>query len=204
MLCEDLDLWVRLLEHGTAACSPTVTVRYHVHSGQMSLDFSRMEHALRGVIESHLERTGAPQRILIRREGVITWDALRVAIRQRKPFDTLAAVGRLLTSPQRGYGATCVLVLRWLFRRQAARVDRNGNPSVVVIINDRHVRDATVGRLADRAVRDLSAMGPVRRILEVASRPAGVLVSGSPLWRGVGRVLGQSTEAPTDPRLEGR
>lgn len=203
MLCEDLDLWARLLESGTAACSPTVTVRYHVHSGQMSLDVSRMEHALRRVIQSHMERTGAPRRILVRREGVMAWDALRLAIREREGSDALKAGGRLVASPQRTYGLACVLVLRWLFRRQAARVDRNGDPSVVTIIGDTHARDATAERLADRSVRDLTAVGPVSRLLEVARRPAGVLVSDSPLWRSAGRLLRQRTEVPCD-RFAGR
>lgn len=198
MLCEDLDLWVRLLENGVAVCSPKVTVRYHVHGGQMSLDVSRMEHALRGVVESHIARTAAPHRLLIRREGVLAWDALRLAMRRRQRLDALKAVGSLIASPQRTYGVACVLVLRWLFRRHAARVDRNGNPSVVTIIGNSHTLDAMGVRLADRSVRDLSSAGAMNRLLEVIRRPPGVLVSDSRLWRNAGRLLGERTQGPAE------
>jgi GT2 family glycosyltransferase len=197
ILCEDLDLWVRLLEGGAAACTPKVTVRYHVHSGQMSLDLNRMESALRGVVESHIERTGAPQRLLIRREGVVAWDALRLAIRKRQGGHAVEAARRLL-SLQRSYGLACVLVLRWLSRRQAARVDRAGNPSVVMIIGDGDARDATISRLAGRSVRDLTAASPMSRVVEVVRRPAGVVVSDSLLWRSASRLLRQRAQVPSD------
>jgi hypothetical protein len=35
-LCEDLDIWCRVLSQGPAALSPRVGVVYHVHSGQLS------------------------------------------------------------------------------------------------------------------------------------------------------------------------
>ena len=80
---EDFDMWLRLLEHGTGVCSPRVSVIYHVHDGQMSSqDLHVMQIAHAQAAEAHWQRVGGSRVPLQRREAVVAWDSLRVALRR--------------------------------------------------------------------------------------------------------------------------
>ncbi|HEY1335494.1 MAG TPA: glycosyltransferase, partial [Myxococcaceae bacterium] len=70
VLCEDLDLWCRLLNRGTANLSPQVTVLYHTHSGQMSEDWEAMHMAHLDVARSFAGEPWWSRALVERRAGV--------------------------------------------------------------------------------------------------------------------------------------
>jgi glycosyltransferase involved in cell wall biosynthesis len=118
----DLDLWLRLLEHGTAVAIPKVTALYHVHPGQVSTDLTLMCAAHRAVLDSHADRPWCTRSVLLRHEGVAAWDAARAAWADGAPrMSTGAALARRLTHPQRAVGVAQLWAGRFMRRRLAAR-----------------------------------------------------------------------------------
>ena len=81
--CADLDLWLRLLEHGPGRVTPDVTVLYSVHPGQVSDDRGAMRAAFREVVGAYRDRPWFSSRLERRFEGVLDWDDLRAALRER-------------------------------------------------------------------------------------------------------------------------
>jgi glycosyltransferase involved in cell wall biosynthesis len=118
----DLDLWLRLLERGTAVAIPKVTALYHVHPGQVSTDQSQMDAAHRSVLDSHADRPWCTRSLLLRHEGVVAWDAARAAWADGAPrVSTGATLARRLAHPQRAAGVAQLLAGRFMRRRLAAR-----------------------------------------------------------------------------------
>jgi glycosyltransferase involved in cell wall biosynthesis len=112
--CADLDLWLRVLEHGHGVVLPDVTAVYHLHEGQVSADEAAMQEAHRAVIERYAERPWCTVALRRRFEGLMAWDARRTAPR--------AALQRLLGDPRRLAGAAAALAWRLRLRRRSARV----------------------------------------------------------------------------------
>src|SRR5205807_6363912 len=80
---EDLDMWLRLLERGTAVCSPRVSVIYRLHPEQMSALHPRtMQAGHAAAAEAHIQRTSGSRVALERSNGVAAWDNVRRALTQ--------------------------------------------------------------------------------------------------------------------------
>ena len=114
---EDLDAWLRVLEHGTGLLLPEVTCLYAVHPGQMSKDRSSMLAAANHVLDKY---SGRPWLTPALREELVvvdTWDDLQAARAGRR----WAEVGRhgrwLVSRPAR----TAALARLWAFRRRVRR-----------------------------------------------------------------------------------
>jgi GT2 family glycosyltransferase len=124
---EDFDMWLRLLELGTAISSPLVTVIYHVHDQQMSAQDARtMQLAHIDAAEAYLARTGRPARSVRRWEGTAAWENLRTALEQRRPREALAWTARLAAHPQRPVGVLGTWIERLLVRRRSAALRAAG------------------------------------------------------------------------------
>jgi glycosyltransferase involved in cell wall biosynthesis len=118
----DLDLWLRLLERGTAVAIPRVTALYHVHPGQVSTDQALMDDAHRAVLDSHADRPWCTPKVLLRHEGVVAWDVARAAWADGGPRISIGAVlARRLAHPQRAIGVVQLWAGRFMRRRLAAR-----------------------------------------------------------------------------------
>jgi hypothetical protein len=119
---EDLDMWLRLLERGTGLCSPRVSIVYHVHAGQMSVqDFGTMHRGHAEAAEAHLRRVDGSRVALERREGVTAWDNLRLALSTGAPRTEIVRwAARIAARPQRVAGVLGVLVQRYRVRRRSA------------------------------------------------------------------------------------
>jgi glycosyltransferase involved in cell wall biosynthesis len=120
-LVEDMDLWLRLLERGSALCTPRVGVIYHVHDGQMSLQDSRaMQLAHIEAAEAHRLRTRGSRAPIERWEGVAAWDNLRDALALAQP----ATAGRwalyVAARPRRLTGLLGILIWRYFVRRRSS------------------------------------------------------------------------------------
>jgi glycosyltransferase involved in cell wall biosynthesis len=119
--CADLDLWLRVLEHGPGVVSPAVTLRYHLHDEQVSDDRAAMWSAHRDVARSYADRPWCSPVVLRRTDGMLEWDQLRKDLGEggrRAALERLIGLGR---DPQKGMNAARVV---WARRRLRRRSDR--------------------------------------------------------------------------------
>jgi glycosyltransferase involved in cell wall biosynthesis len=116
--CADLELWLRMLEHGTGVAAPDVTAVYHLHPGQVSADGAAMQRAHRAVLERHADRPWCTTGVRRRFEGLMAWDALRAA---RGP-GAVRGFAREMRDPRRLAGVATALVWRARVRRRSARL----------------------------------------------------------------------------------
>lgn len=124
---EDFDLWLRLLEYGTAICSPTVSVIYHVHDEQMSQrDARTMQLAHIEASEAHRRRTLGSVKPIRRWEGVAAWDNLRGAIEAGQLRVGLRWGLHIVSSLQRILGMLRTWAWRFQIRRRSAELRRAG------------------------------------------------------------------------------
>jgi GT2 family glycosyltransferase len=124
---EDFDMWLRLLEQGTAVCSPDVSVVYHVHGDQMSSQDARtMQIAHLEAAEAHRQRVNG-SRVPIRRwEGVAAWDNMRSAIERRQATQATVWALRIGLYPRRLDGVVRLCLNRHGVRRRSAALRAAG------------------------------------------------------------------------------
>ncbi len=178
---EDLDMWVRLLEHGTGLVSPEVTVTYHVHEIRLSDDVPRTRAGHRSVALAYAHRPWWTSSLLLRWEGAAGWDDLRDALDLGRRGEAVRHAIGLLRRPVRLRGT--LELLRWRFRarRTSARVNRDGAASIASWLLSRENRQPPEG--LDLRV---DAAGDVRCLagaaLQLARRPTGIVLIDS--WAG--------------------
>jgi Glycosyl transferase family 2 len=130
----DLDMWIRLLERGSALAIPRITALYHVHGGQVSGDAELMHAAHRDVLQAHADRPWCTAALRRRHEGVLAWDRARAA--RAAGASRLSVAARLaagVVRPQSAIGLAQCLTRRFKARRLAARLTPGGEPSVAVV-----------------------------------------------------------------------
>jgi glycosyltransferase involved in cell wall biosynthesis len=124
---EDFDMWLRLLERGTAICSPGVSIIYHVHAGQMSSrDIRAMQLGHAAAAEEHARRTGGSRVPIERSQAVAAWDNLSKARKQRRPRQVISWLAYLAARRQRLIGLLGILVKHYRVRRRSAELRRAG------------------------------------------------------------------------------
>jgi glycosyltransferase involved in cell wall biosynthesis len=120
-LCEDLDLWIRLLERGTGVISPAIGSIYHYHEGQASRDIEAMQHAHRDLLARYRDRPWLSESVARRSDGAVELGLFRNALRQRRPTAAAGALGRVLSHPDRIRGAARIeafwIRMRWRTNR---------------------------------------------------------------------------------------
>jgi glycosyltransferase involved in cell wall biosynthesis len=79
-LCEDLDLWIRLLERGKGLVMSNLSATYHEHEGQASQDRSRMRLAEMQVLDSYRSRPWYDDSIRRRLQVKNDWDGAHAAV----------------------------------------------------------------------------------------------------------------------------
>jgi hypothetical protein len=187
---EDFDLWVRVLERYTGICSRRVTVNYHMHGAQVSLQADRMLHEHRQVVQSHIQRTGTSAAMLERWEATVAWDRLRADQAAGRWGAVLRSVPRLVSGPQRPIGLASQFWLRFRARRRTFRVQADGGPSVAVHVRGPAQRDEVLRALNGRAVRDLSGSSTATALAEFLRRPAGLVITATTLQSILFRLTG--------------
>ncbi|HEX8646067.1 MAG TPA: glycosyltransferase family 2 protein [Thermoleophilaceae bacterium] len=170
----DLDLWIRVLEHGSAVAIPRVTALYHMHPGQVSDDAPAMHRSHKHVLDAYRDRPWCTPALLRRHEGVVAWDSARGELQAgRRRAPTLARLAARLAHPQRAIGVAQLLVGRFQGRRLAARVAPGGGPSVALL-------PGAPGAVAlGAAVVDLRDRGTLRAFLHLARCPTGQALASS-------------------------
>jgi glycosyltransferase involved in cell wall biosynthesis len=122
----DLDLWLRVLEHGTGLVAPVVGVLYHLHEGQVTKDRHAMAERQEHVLRSY---SGRPWWSAARVEawrGGPAWDDLRLALSEGDRAEALRQAAFIGRDPRRAAGVAGLLARRVRLRRRSARVSRTG------------------------------------------------------------------------------
>jgi hypothetical protein len=181
----DLDMWLRMLERGTAIAIPRVTVLYHVHAGQVSTDQALMDDAHRAVLDDYTGRPWCTPELLRRHEGIVAWDAVRAARRNGAALvPCVVRLARRLAHPQRALGVAQLLAGRFTKRRLGCRVARGGVASVAVLPGCPVDPERVPGAV------DLRSRAAVGAWLHLARRPTARAYVRGPLGATVARALG--------------
>jgi hypothetical protein len=114
---EDLELWLKVLEHGTGWCDATPTLDYHRSGSSKSLD-PGVEAARVGIVYSFSDRPWWSRQVAERVVGMFYWESLRGAIRARELSRALGYARRLLRSSPRLRGAIAGVARRRRLHRQ--------------------------------------------------------------------------------------
>jgi hypothetical protein len=176
-LCEDLDLWCRLLGRGRATLSPQVGVLYHMHPGQVSRDWEEIHAAHLDVARSFAGEPWWSRTLVERRAGVTAWDRFRDRQRTGMAGAGRALARDLLAHPLRTLGVVEVLRHRAAMRRHTSRLSLSGKPSVAVLPGV----DPAAVPAQDRYDVDLSHTGSLRAFIRLARRPSdSAMVSSRP------------------------
>jgi glycosyltransferase involved in cell wall biosynthesis len=122
----DLDLWLRVLRHGTGVMSPTVVVNYYVHAGQVTQDRDAMAASQLEVLRSYADGALWPRTLIEAWRGVAAWDRFRRQLRARQWGEAARAAGFFARHPVRLGGVGGMLVRRQLRRRRTARLRASG------------------------------------------------------------------------------
>jgi hypothetical protein len=130
---EDIDLWLRLLEHGTGYVSARVSVLYHEHAGQMSSDGNRLQIARRVVLASYAARPWFRPQLLDAWDGVMEWDTARLAQRSGDGRGALRHLGRVARNPNRLRALLRELRVRQAARRRSSQITRSGTHTLAVV-----------------------------------------------------------------------
>jgi glycosyltransferase involved in cell wall biosynthesis len=187
---EDFDLWIRLLERGTAVLSQTPVMMYHTDADQKSAHGSRPREAQRRIIDSYADRPWWPRRASEYREGMVDWNEAVRHARSRRPLPAARAVGRLVARPGRLGQVLRARALRSVEYRRSGRYARDGLPSIALLPMPPAAAAAARARVAGRPVTDLSGVGTARALWRVARRPPSSAYVGSGLQARVVRLVG--------------
>ena len=128
---EELDLWVRMLEHGTALVIPQVTTLYRQHAAQTSHDRELMWDAQAELLDRYRAHSWCTTSLIRHREGVVAWDRRRVRLAAGEATALVYArlAGELLRDPRRIAGLAEALRGRAAGRRVGERMQpRAGLP----------------------------------------------------------------------------
>jgi hypothetical protein len=128
---EDLDLWLRILDLGTAICSPRVGLIYHLHDGQMSRQRRTMQLAHLEAGEAHRQRAGGSRAPLQRWQGAAAWENLRAALDGGEGLSALRWAWYIVLHPRRLQGLVGSLAFHFLSRRRVAALHAAGGMSRV-------------------------------------------------------------------------
>lgn len=186
---DDLDLWVRIVEHGSAVISPVVGLIYRVHDGQISHDVAAMHSGHLVVARAFSDRGWWSPRLPERCIGVAAWDRLQLARAGGRRGAVVGEAWTILRRRDRLIGVVGLWRRRLALRRRSMVVSRSGQPSLALLPGggERRLADAH-GRT--RRIVDLRHAGLLLAIAELARRPtAEAAVSGS-LQRLLVRMLG--------------
>ncbi len=133
---EDFDMWLRLLERGTALLSPRIGVIYHLHDERLTADEAAARNAHVEVARLYSTRPWFSQNLIERWRGLVAWDRVRHALRHRQFREAARNLLRLAGRPQWIYGAARYAVPRTRNFRASARVAADGQPALAVFVRD--------------------------------------------------------------------
>lgn len=123
---EDLDLWLRVIERGTALLNPELSYYYYMHPGQVSQDRTLMRRRLLALVDDYVDRRWYSDDLKSRMEVALRWDELHEHRRAGRYADARRSAGWLLSSRSRAAAAAQMAKHRVALRlreRQVATPD---------------------------------------------------------------------------------
>lgn len=188
-LVEDLDLWIRLLERGTGVFVPLVTITYHLHEQQMSMqDEHAMQNAHVAAAMSYADREWFVPHDVERWKATASWANIQIALRQRRYRQAAKEIQSVIYNGHQLAGLLGVWLWRFLIRRRGTEVDRAGRPSISVLPNawsEEALRTISSGR----RLRVRQYGSAARAVLSLIRRPTGVAFVGSRTQASLARLL---------------
>lgn len=124
---EDLDLWLRVLEHGPGWCDPTPTIQYNRGPSSKSQDARGVDDARAGIVYSFAGQPWWRRDVVERYLGGVYWDASRTAVRGRAWGLALQRVVKILSRPSRVSGVVRSLLRHRQQRRRLKALIAAGN-----------------------------------------------------------------------------
>jgi glycosyltransferase involved in cell wall biosynthesis len=116
---EDVDAWLRVLEHGTGLLLAEVTCRYNVHgAGQMSGNRPEALAVYREVLQDYQDRPWLTKGLLQRFETVAAWDDLQAGRARRDWREVRKQALWLARRPARLAALTRLWAFRWRARHR--------------------------------------------------------------------------------------
>jgi glycosyltransferase involved in cell wall biosynthesis len=179
---EDLDLWIRVLEIGTAIVSPSAVVRYHTHAGQKSRNIEYARHAQVAAISGRADRAWYSAAQLERRQALEAYDDLRGLARTRQLVAATKKAAFITRSPRRVWAVVAGVLWRCLQSRRRRVFARDGRPTVALMPGIGPPGDIVRGK----HTRDLRNHSLVVALAALAREPAGAAIVPSE-W--VGRLV---------------
>lgn len=124
-LAEDLDLWVRLLDAGSAYVTERVVSVYRGHPGQASVDRGGLRAAHEAIVLRHADRAWCTPALLAGVRAVAEWDTLRerLAAGDRR---TAVRSGVRLVRPRRARAVARLWTERRRLRARARALPASG------------------------------------------------------------------------------
>jgi GT2 family glycosyltransferase len=192
---EDVDLWLRLLEHGPGYVSAEVSVLYHDHAEESPGSGNALQLARRRVLESYVDRPWFPPHLLDSWDGIMGWDAARLAQRAGDGRLALRHLAQVARSPRRTRSLLRELRHRHGARRVSWRVVRSGERTLAVIEPETARGQLPTGF----AIVVPSGRTKLARYAELARRPTSAVVVRGRGERVLARVLGLDAVRPGRP-----
>jgi glycosyltransferase involved in cell wall biosynthesis len=117
----DLDLWLRLLEHGPGVITPEVVTIYNLHEGQVTRDLAgtRAHHEL--LAREYEGRPWWSPDLVERTRAVTAWDTLRLDLSEGRRANALRQAAFIAARPRRAAAVARILARRARLRRRASR-----------------------------------------------------------------------------------
>jgi GT2 family glycosyltransferase len=187
---EDIDLWLRMLERGTAYASPVVSVIYHLHGDQVSGDSARMEAGHRAVLDSYRTRPWFRSRALHRWDAVVAWDAARGARRAGDRRTAARHMAAAVVPPARGVELVRVVATGRRRERRTSRFAATGAPTLAVVGDEVPAALSAASEAGGFAVVRPAGSTRSARWLTLCRRPTTAVLVDDAFDRAAARVLG--------------
>lgn len=198
---EDLDLFIRLLERGTAVVVPVPVSVYHLAgdgAGSVQTDRRFMADVFEDVILRYAGRPWVGSTLIERACGMATWQRLRAARSGQDRAETLLQARTLARRPWQVVGAADLVRRRRRLRRRRWQLSHDGAWTAIVLPGAGDVAAARPDDLPEE-ITDLRTRPALHAATQVLLHPpARTYVAGR--WQGLlARVSGSraiSTRAP--------
>jgi glycosyltransferase involved in cell wall biosynthesis len=188
----DMDLWIRMLEHGTGVVSPAVVTIYHVHAGQVTKDHEALTRGHEAVVLKYRDRPWWHRRRLQCFLGASAWDTGRRELSHGRHLPAIGKLWYAVRHPVRLAGVIGMLGRRYLLRRRSGTVTRSGQRTMARLPG---VEAPTpLGHVPELGGR----FGRVGALMRLIVLPVGVVVVDSRVWQLVAWAL--RVEAIRAPR----
>lgn len=180
---EDLDLWVRVIERGSALAVPEVVALWHRHGGSKSRHDDASRAAQRRIVALYDGRPWFRRDVLERQLAFRAWDASRAAWAAGDRRTAAREIAWFIGPPSRLNALRVLLWKRLRNRQRGASFTPAGDPTVALL------RGAAAPSVADGTLVDLRGRSTFRALLALLHRPTARADAGTLAGRLALRLL---------------